>query len=76
VQIPLPSRRLVLRWQSWLGEGLERLKAGDVWDVELGRRIVRATCSSGGPQEEFRPFKGESFGATSEAHFTSGHSAQ
>src|SRR5215470_20406896 len=54
LRMPLPPSQVILKWQSWLCRGLERLKNGFAWEVELGRRVVRATYGSAGPKEEYR----------------------
>jgi len=60
-RMPLPPHALLLRWQAWLRAGLAQLKAGGVWEAELGRRVIHAKYGSRGPQEEYRLLQGDGY---------------
>jgi len=60
-RLPLPSERLLTRWQRWLRGGLGQLEEGTWWETIVGRRQLRIQYAKGMVQEEYSYLEGESF---------------
>jgi len=74
--MPLPPHVLLLKWQAWLRAGLGRLAAERVWEVELGRRVIRASTEATVRKRNIVCCGVRVTGMTSETPFANGHSTR
>ena len=75
-RMPLPPHVLLLKWQAWLRAGLGRLAAERVWEVELGRRVIRASTEATVRKRNIVCCGVRVTGMTSETPFANGHSTR